>query len=95
MDAVNENVIEWLKGDTMAAVTAPTASKLKGMITRLNKKYPDEVEILACNQDGSIFAHVPVEYVTLKRPRELSEAQRAAAMQALTKAHELKRSESA
>ena len=95
MESVNENVIEWLKGDTVAAVTAPTSSKLKGMITRLHAKYPDEVKIIANNMDGSIFAHVPVDYVTLKRPREMSEAQRKAAMRGLSKAHELQRAANA
>ena len=71
MDGVNENVIEWLRGDKVAAVTALSKSKLKGMITRLAEKCPDEVEILERNKDGSIFAHVPVEFVTIRRPRRL------------------------
>lgn len=72
MEGVNENVIEWLRGDKVAAVTAPSSSKLKGMITRLNARYPDEVEILAVNQDGSIFAHVPVEYVVIRKPKQMN-----------------------
>ena len=72
MDIVNENVIEWLKGNKVAAVTAPSSSKLKGMITRLNARYPDEVEILAANQDGSIFAHVPVDWVVIRKPKQLN-----------------------
>ena len=75
MDGVNENVIEWLRGDKVAAVTAPGNSKLKGMITRLAEKCPDEVEILERNKDGSIFAHVPVEFVTIRKPRQMSDAQ--------------------
>ena len=72
MEGINENVIEWLRGDKVAAVTAPSSSKLKGMITRLNTKYPDEVEILATNQDGSIFAHVPVDYVVIRKPKQMN-----------------------
>ena len=72
MEGVNENVIEWLRGDRVAAVTAPSSSKLKGMITRLNARYPDEVEILAANQDGSIFAHVPVDWVVIRKPKQLN-----------------------
>ena len=72
MEGINENVIEWLRGDKVAAVTAPSSSKLKGMITRLNARYPDEVEILAANQDGSIFAHVPVEYVAIRKPKQMN-----------------------
>lgn len=94
-EGVNENVIEWLRGDTVAAVTAPASSRLKGTITRLKAKCPDEVEILAANKDGSIFAHVPVDWIVIRKPKRLSEAQRAAAMQGLNKAHELKRAASA
>ena len=89
MDSVNENVIEWLRGDKVAAVTAPSGSKLKGTITRLAARYPEEVQVIALNQDGSIFAHVPVDYVVIRKPKQLSEAQRAAAMQGLSKAREL------
>lgn len=95
MEGINENVIEWLRGDKVAAVTAPSSSKLKGMITRLNARYPDEVDILTTNQDGSIFAYVPVDWIVIRKPKQLSEAQRAAAMQGLNKAHELKRAASA
>ena len=95
MESVNEHVIEWLRGDKVAAVTAPTASRLKGMVTRLNVQHPDEVQILATNQDGSIFAHVPVDWVVIRKPKQLSEAQREAAMQGLNKARELKRAASA
>lgn len=72
MEGINENVIEWLRGDKVAAVTAPSSSKLKGMITRLNARYPDEVKILAANQDGSIFAHVPVDYVVIRKPKQMN-----------------------
>ena len=72
MEGINENVIEWLRGDKVAAVTAPSSSKLKGMITRLNARYPDEVEILTTNQDGSIFAHVPVDWVVIRKPKQLN-----------------------
>ena len=34
-------------------------------------------EVSATNKDGSIFAHVPVKYVKLRAPRELTEEQRA------------------
>ena len=72
MEGINENVIEWLRGDKVAAVTAPSSSRLKGMITRLNARYPNEVEIMATNQDGSIFAHVPVDYVVIRKPKQMN-----------------------
>lgn len=72
MDAVNENVIEWRRGDKVAAVTAPSSSRLKGTITRLAARYPEDVQVIAVNQDGSIFAHVPVEYVVIRKPKQLN-----------------------
>ena len=92
MDGVNENVIEWLRGDKVAAVTAPSKSKLKGMITRLAEKCPDEVEILERNKDGSIFAHVPVEFVVIRKPKQVSENQREAARHNMKKLQALKMS---
>lgn len=71
MDGVNENVIEWLRGDTIAAITAPNSSRLKGQVVRLAEKYPEEVEIRVRNKDGSIFAHVPVSYVSIRKPRQV------------------------
>ena len=47
MDAVNENVIEWRRGDKVAAVTAPSSSRLKGTITRLAARYPEDVQVIA------------------------------------------------
>lgn len=37
------------------------------------EKYPDEVQIKHVNADSSIVAHVPVGYLHIYRPRELSE----------------------
>lgn len=64
----------------MAAVTVPSSSRLKGTITRLAARYPEDVQVIAVNQDGSIFAHVPVEYVVIRKPKQMnySEEERAA-----------------
>lgn len=83
MDGVIENVIEWLRGDKEAKVTAPTASKLKGQVMRLAEKYPDEVRIIDENRDGSIYASVPVKWVNIRHPRILSDKQIEAAKERL------------
>ena len=79
MDGVNENVIEWLKNEKTASVTAANATRLKGRLLKLAKEFPEEVQIIAQNEDGSIFAHVPVRYIKGGAPRkvEMSDEQKA------------------
>ena len=69
-----ENVIEWLRGDDEAYVTAPSSTRLKGQMMRLAEKYPDEVEILHENEDGSIYGKVPVRYISVRHPKVISES---------------------
>ena len=75
----NECVIEWVRGGDHAGVTAHSNSRLKSRIEKLAEKFPDKVKIIARNEDGSIFAHVPISYVKINPPRQVSEetAQRA------------------
>lgn len=75
MDRVIENVIEWLIGDNKAAVTFSQRKHIT-RLKRLKSKFPDAVEIVAENQDGSIFAHVPLDWVKISPPRQISEEQR-------------------
>lgn len=71
----NENCIEWIKGSEFAGVTASEIA-FKNQVLELAKKRPEDVKILVTNKGGSIFAHVPVKYVKLRAPRELTEEQR-------------------
>ncbi len=79
MSGVNECVIDWARGDTHAGVTAYGNSRLKGRIEKLASAYPDDVQIINRNEDGSIFAHVPMRWVKVSPARKVSEAQRQAA----------------
>lgn len=69
----NECAIAWRRGDDCAEVTAYTHSRLKSRIEELAKRFPNEVQILARNKDGSIFAHIPNSYVKVNPPRQYSE----------------------
>lgn len=73
----NECSIAWIRGGEYAEVSAHNGSKMKGRVLKLTEQHPEDVKILATNKDGSIFAHVPVKYVKLRAPRELTEEQRA------------------
>lgn len=71
-ETFNEHVIEWMRGDETATVSAPNNTRLKGQVTRLAEKYPDEVDYIE-NKDGSICGHVPVKYVNVRHPKVLSD----------------------
>lgn len=76
---MNEFVIEWIKGADYAGVTVPSGTALKSKLLRLADKFPDEVNIIVENKDGSLFVHIPVNYVKISPPRQVSEEQREAA----------------
>ena len=73
---MREFVIEWIKGDEYAGVTVPSGTALKSKLLRLAEQNPDEVKIMAENEDGSLFAHVPVNYIKISPPRKVSEEQK-------------------
>lgn len=72
----NENVIEFLKDNNRATVTACQGR----YITRLRKlaaERPDECQIVATNRTGSIVAHVPTSWVKISPPKQYTEEQKA------------------
>lgn len=84
-----ENVIEFLRGEKTASVTF-CQGRYVSRIKKLATKYPDECQIVRENRDGSILAHVPVSWIKVSRPAELSEKQLEAARQNLLKAQSAK-----
>lgn len=52
----NECVIEWIPGRDYVGLTAKNGSTWKNRCEELEKEFPDDVKILARNNDGSIFA---------------------------------------
>ena len=89
MEGAQEHIIEWLKGETAAQITAPSTSWLKNCLVRLAEKYPDDVKIIKINADGSVYGVVPVKFVQIRPPKQVSESQR----EALRRFNEKKRSE--
>lgn len=76
---MNEFSIEWIKGAEYAGVTVPSGTALKSKLLKLAEKNPNEVKILVENKDGTLFAHIPVNYIKISPPRQVSEEQREAA----------------
>lgn len=86
MDSVNECVIEWLKGQKVASLTIPSNTRMKSKILNLAKNH-SEVTYLE-NKDGSIFAHCPVEWITVRPKRKISEEQKEFNREVLKRARE-------
>jgi len=76
---VNEFAIEWIKGGSYAGVTAPTGTAIKSKLLKLAKEHSNEVKIISENEDGSIFDHIPINYVKISPPRKMSDEQKKAA----------------
>ena len=84
-DNVNENVLEFLRDSKTMTVTL-CQGRFITKVRELAKKFPDEVEIVAENTDGSIVAHMPVSALHLSIIRKnMTEEQRKAATERLLK----------
>lgn len=70
-----ENGIEFIK-DAKVATVQFSQGRFKTRIRKLAVERPNECEILAENKDGTLLAHIPVEWVKVIPPRQLSEEQR-------------------
>ena len=90
-----ENELEWLRGQKVIAGTL-CRGKFANRIRALAEKNPEEVRILADNEDGSIFFHMPITYLHIYPPqkRELTEEQKRISAERLAKARENKKKES-
>lgn len=73
MDSNNtvENVIEFLKDSDTVTVTF-SQRRFISKIKRLANEHPEDVKIVAENNDGSIVAHVPVKYIKVSAPRRVN-----------------------
>lgn len=76
MDSMNENVIEFLRGQKIATVTVCSQTKLNTRIKKLSKERPEECQIEHKNQDGSIVAHIPTKWIKINPTRVLSEEEK-------------------
>lgn len=83
MEANKENAIEWMTGNKTVTLSL-TSRKHITKIKRAAEKHPEEVDIHE-NPDGSICAHVPLLYIKISPPRQVSEEQRLAAADRLRK----------
>lgn len=78
-----ENNIEFTQNSKTATVYFAQGRYIT-KIKKLKEKYPDEVDIVAENYDGSIVAHIPTKWVKISPPRKISDEQREAASKRLS-----------
>lgn len=78
MADVMETTYEHTAGNGTFTVTAAERWSVN-MIRRLADKHPEDVTIIAENEDGSIIAHLPASWMKIRpqRRRELTDEQRA------------------
>lgn len=82
-----ENGIEFIK-DAETAVAQFSQGRFKTRIKRLAAKHPEECQILAENPDGTLLAHIPVEWVKISPPAARSELQRELSRKRMLAFHE-------
>ena len=74
-----ENVVEWIRNSKTATISF-SQGRYISKIKRLAERFPDKVQIVAENPDGSIVAHIPVSAVHISiRTKNITEEQRQAA----------------
>lgn len=83
----NENCIEFLNNQHQITVSF-CMRKWVNKIKRLKEKHPDDVIIIAENEDGSICAKLPIKYLKISAPKKVSEEQRQAASERFKKTRE-------
>ncbi|MGI6068861.1 MAG: hypothetical protein ACOYBE_00340 [Blautia sp.] len=70
-----ENAIEFTKDSDRATVSF-SQGRYIGRIRKLAAARPEECEIMTENKDGSICAHIPVNWVKISPPKKYTEEQR-------------------
>ena len=85
----NENVIEWITNDKTVTVTL-SQRKYITKVRKLAEKFPDEVEFLYENKDGSVLVKLPLRAIkiNLTEKRELTEEQLEDLRERMKKIHE-------
>lgn len=71
--------------DESVATFSGAKKKLINKLRKYANQYPDEVQILHENDDGSILAKFPLSYLKITRPRQYTDEERAALAERLAK----------
>ena len=94
-DVVIDNCMEWLTGDKFGVVTF-SQKKWVNKLLKYAEEYPEDVEIISQNSDGSVYAFVPISWFKFSPPRkgrEMTEEEKVAAAERLREARKKKANE--
>ena len=75
-DRSNDNSIEFESGSDRVTFTF-SQPRFITKIQKLKKKHPDEFDFIV-NEDGTIFGHMPVKFIKVGAPKQISEEQKEA-----------------
>lgn len=78
---MKENNIEWLNGQQTVTVTL-SQGRFINKVKKLAETHED-VQIVAENSDGSICAHLPLKFIKISAPRQMTEEQKEQARERL------------
>ena len=81
MEDFRENCIEWVNGQKNVTVTL-SQNKYINKVKKLAESNSD-VKIVRENSDGSILAHLPLKFIKISAPRQMTEEQREQARERL------------
>lgn len=88
---MNENVIEFLRDQKVATLTLSQKRLIK-RVKQLAQKFPEDCKIIKENDDGSIYAHIPVKWIKInssqRQRKEMSDEEREVMKERLEKARQ-------
>ena len=70
MKEIRDTIYEHMTGSDTITVTAEERKEIN-RLKKLNAKYPNQVEIVCENEDGSLLAHIPYTWLVIKPPRKV------------------------
>ena len=74
--ADDKDIIDYCNNSKGLMTVFFTRKKWINRIKQYAEQYPSEVQIKYINIDGSIIAHVPVSYLRIVRPTQLSDSEK-------------------
>ena len=71
MEAYRETAIEHEAGAEYCGISTGERA-VKTRLYKLRDKRPESVEIIAENADGSVFAHIPWSWISIRPPKSIN-----------------------
>lgn len=72
MDTIRDVTIGWEIGDEYAEVNTPNC-RIRGRLRKLHEQRPEDFQRYVENEDGSVYAKVPVKWVKISPPKKVSD----------------------